>query len=128
MSNSLVIAMLEMKQVVCFKRSVSLTVLMLIFCQPAAAGNDFPTRALAEYVFACMSSNDQTEVMLEKCSCSIDVIAETITYDEYVEAETVLRMRQLSSDRVDIFRNSEWANIMIDRYRKSQAEAEIRCF
>lgn len=103
--------------------------MILVLCQVAVANrSSFPTRALAEYVFACMSSNGQSEIMLEKCSCSIDAIAKGITYDEYVEAETVLRMRQLSGERIEAFRSSAWANRMIETYRKAQAEAEIRCF
>ena len=98
-------------------------------CQFAVANhNDFPTRALAEYVFACMSSNGQSEIMLEKCSCSIDTIAKSLSYDQYVEAETILRMRQLTGERVEPFRSSAWAKRMVEAYRKAQAEAEIRCF
>ena len=116
-----------------FKRGITLTALTFAFCQAGAADaaalkNDFPTKTRAEYVFACMSSNGQSEIMLDKCSCSIDTIARVMTYDEYVNAETVLRMRQLSGDRVDVFRGAEWANQIIDKYRSAQAEAEIHCF
>ena len=37
--------------------------------------NDYPTVARADYVFGCMASNGQTRDALEKCSCSVDVIA-----------------------------------------------------
>ena len=92
------------------------------------AANDFPTKARAEYVFACMSSNGQSEIMLDKCSCSIDTIAQIIKYDDYVNAETIIRMRQLSGDRINVFRNAEWPNQVLEMYRQAQAEAEVRCF
>jgi hypothetical protein len=41
----------------------------------AAEFNDYPTAARADYVFACMKTNGDTRPALEKCSCSIDVIA-----------------------------------------------------
>ena len=60
---------------------------------PPAAENDYPTAVRAEYVFACMATNGQTQDALTRCSCSIDQIAGILPYDAYVEAETVLRMR-----------------------------------
>ena len=102
-------------------------VLGLALAAPAVA-NDFPTRARAEYVFACMSANGQSMEILDKCSCSVDVIAERMKYREYLDAETMMRMRQLRGDRAAIFRNSEWAKQTVDKFQAAQAEAEVRCF
>ena len=71
----------------------------LAFSPPAFAGdgdlaNDYPTEARADYVFACMAANGQTREALHKCSCSQDVLSSILPYDRYVEAETVLSMRQ----------------------------------
>lgn len=95
-----------------------------------AAPAGFPTDELAEYVFACMASNGQTPDALRRCSCSIDYIAGQLTHDEYVKAETVLRMQQLASgdDRIAMFRNAPWAQQMVERLRRAQVEAEVRCF
>ena len=68
----------------------------------AQAVNDYPTNARAEYVFACMATNGQTRDMLDRCSCAIDQIAEVLPYDDYVEAETVLRMQQTTGDRAGL--------------------------
>ena len=94
----------------------------------SAAANDFPTRARAEYVFACMSANGQSMEILDKCSCSIDVIAEQMKYEDYVDAETALRMRQLRGDRAAIFRGAEQVRRMVDGLKAAQVEAEVRCF
>ena len=58
-----------------------------------AAINDYPTAARADYVFGCMAANGQTRDNLQRCACSIDVIAFILACDEYVAAGTVLSMR-----------------------------------
>lgn len=98
----------------------------------AAAGaskeNDFPTAARADYVFACMASNGETQEMLYKCSCSIDAIAEMMSYDQYVQAETIIRLRGVSGEKTAAMRDSPWTQDVVDLMRRSQAEAELRCF
>lgn len=94
----------------------------------ATPRNDYPTAARAEYVFACMASNGQTRQMLEKCSCSIDVIASILPYDKYVQAETIARMRQGAGEKSDLFRNVPWMKAVIDELKQAEAESEIRCF
>ena len=93
-----------------------------------AGANDYPTAARADYVFGCMASNGQTREILERCSCSIDVIASIIPYDRYVEAETVMRMRQVGGEKTAIFRSTPQAKKMIEDLKRAQAESEIRCF
>jgi hypothetical protein len=94
-----------------------------------AAPADYPTEALADYVFACMATNGQSQDALRRCSCSIDAIAEKLPYDEYVQAETVLRLRQLpGGERTVMFRSSPWSQAMVDKLRQAQVEAELRCF
>jgi hypothetical protein len=96
----------------------------------AAAPAGYPTPAVADYVFGCMASNGQTEDALRRCSCSLDYIAERLNYDEYVQAETVLRMQQVPSgeDRMTMFRTAPWAQKIVERLRQAQVEAELRCF
>ncbi len=95
---------------------------------PAHETNDFPTEARADYVFACMATNGQTQDALRRCSCSIDVIASILTYDQYVEADTVLRMRRIGGEKSVMFKESEGTKRMVETLRRAQAEAEIRCF
>ena len=91
-------------------------------------GHDYPTRALADYVFACMATNGQTRQILEQCSCSINVIASILPYEEYVEAETVLSARQVGGEKGTLFRGGENVQNMVARLKRAQAEAEVRCF
>lgn len=94
----------------------------------ASPDNDFPTAARADYVFACMASNGQTQEMLYKCSCSIDAIAELMRYDQYVQAETIIRMRAVPGEKTAAIRDTPWTQEIVDLMRRSQAEAELKCF
>lgn len=93
-----------------------------------AAPADYPTDALADYVFACMASNGQTQENLRRCSCSIDVIASLFPYDKYVQAETIVSMSAIPGENTGAFRNSPWTKVLIDELHRAQAEAEVRCF
>jgi hypothetical protein len=75
-----------------------------------------------------MASNGQTREALEKCSCSIDVIASILTYQDYVEAETVARMSLLSGEKGTLFRSTVKAKNAVATLKRAQAEAEVRCF
>lgn len=104
---------------------------LLMLAAPAMAEqalNDYPTEARAEYVFACMAANGQTQDVLRRCSCSMDAIASILPYDRYVSAETVLRMRQGAGERAAMFRGSPASTAMLADLRRAQAEAEMLCF
>ncbi len=97
---------------------------------PAATGmlNDYPTEVRADYVFACMKTNGDTQVALRQCSCSIDVIASILPYDRYVSAQTVLSLAQVPGRFGGMFRSPEPAKTAVNDLRRAQAEAEVRCF
>ena len=101
---------------------------LLIAGQGHAQG--YPTAARADYVFGCMASNGETPQALEKCSCSIDVISSIVPYKEYEAGETVLRMRQVrgGGEKMELFRDTAVAKDAVDRLRRAQIEAELRCF
>nr|WP_319387410.1 hypothetical protein [uncultured Roseibium sp.] len=90
--------------------------------------NDYPTEARAEYVFACMATNGQSSDVLRRCSCSIDIIATIISYERYVEAETVLSLQLVGGERMSLFRTAANAKGLVSDLRRAQAEADIRCF
>jgi len=113
----------------------------LMFCTASAASilataanvsaedlNDYPTSARADYVFACMKANGETRELLDKCSCSIDVIASILPYDRYVAAETVLSLLQVPGRFGAMFQTPEQAKTATNDLRRAQAEAEVRCF
>jgi hypothetical protein len=103
---------------------------LLVATAAPVRANDYPTETLADYVFGCMASNGETQETLRKCSCSIDVIASILPYDDYVEAETVLRMRHMQGggDNAALFRDTAVAKDAVDKLKRAQTEAEVRCF
>ncbi|WP_042695925.1 hypothetical protein [Azospirillum sp. B506] len=94
----------------------------------AGPANDYPTAARADYVIACMASNGQSHIVMEKCACSIDAIADRITYDDYTAIETVKVMADLPGERAGLFRSSGWAKDLMDRFRQAQVAADRQCF
>jgi hypothetical protein len=114
-------------------KSIGLGVALFATCAPnvavrAADLNDYPTSARVDYVFGCMKANGETQVLLQKCSCSIDVIASLLPYDRYVTAQTVLSMSQVPGNLGGEFRTTEISRIALEDLRRAQAEAEVRCF
>ena len=89
--------------------------------------NDYPTVVRADYVFGCMQVNGQTREALEKCSCSIDVISSLIPFDQYEEAETVMRVRQRAGEKGALFLIPTMRG-KVEDLKRAQVEAELRCF
>lgn len=111
------------------KMSVSIAALGSCLCVTfAQAAGDYPTTTVADYVYACMKSNGETREALERCSCSIDVVASIVPYDHYVAAETFRRMAFMSGEAAGLFKESPPAKAAGAELKRAQAEAEIRCF
>jgi len=94
----------------------------------AVVDNPYPTVVISDYVFGCMGSNGQSREALERCSCSIDVIASIVSHKDYERAETVLSMRLISGEKSTLFKTSARWRRAVDQLRRAQAEAEVRCF
>ena len=102
---------------------------LLAFGASGAAANDFPTTARADYVLGCMAANGNTRIALERCSCSLDAIAEQIPYARYEEADTALRMQAGNlGERSAVFRDPPGVRAAVEDLRRAQAEATLRCF
>jgi len=104
------------------------SVLWAVAWPAAAQTNDYPTEARADYVFVCMKTNGETQEMLHRCACSVDVIASLLPYDRYVAAQTVASLNQEPGQIGTMVRGSPQTKSMLDDLRRAQAEAEIRCF
>ena len=116
-------------------RSIGLAALCRLACRgaaaaasPPSAAGDYPTDMVVDYVLGCMKSNGQTRDVLERCSCSIDVIASIVPYERYESAETFKRMSQTTGEASGLFRESAPAKAAGSELRRAQAEADIRCF
>ena len=113
-----------------FKLALLVTLVGSLLPTPgrAAVTDDYPTATRADYVFACMATNGNTQDALRRCSCAIDVIASILPYEKYQEAETVLRMRQSVGGHLGEMFRSAATNDMVRSLEEAQAEAEVRCF
>ena len=87
-----------------------------------------PTNEKVEYVFACMQGNEDSQAYIVKCSCSIDYIDEQMTYEEYVNAETILSLRQIYGEKSLMFKNTPNAMEIYSNMQNILAEAEMECF
>ena len=89
---------------------------------------NIPTNEKVEYVFACMQGNENSQAYIVKCSCSIDYIDEQMTYDEYVNAETIMSLRQIYGEKSLMFKNTPNAMEIFSNMQNILAEAEMECF
>ena len=90
--------------------------------------HDYPTAARADYVIGCLAANGFKRELLEKCACSIDVIANQLSYDDYEKADTILSMQQASvGPRGGLFKDTPVAKETLAALRHAQAEANLRC-
>tara|TARA_B100000686_G_C15825954_1_gene495723 strand:- start:63 stop:440 length:378 start_codon:yes stop_codon:yes gene_type:complete len=89
---------------------------------------NFPTVEKVEYVFACMQGNEDSQAYMSKCSCGIDYIEANMTYEEYVEAETIMSLRQIYGEKSIMFRNTPNAMEIYSNMQNLLAETEMECF
>lgn len=115
-------------------RAVSslLFILGIVACGPGRAEdapvNDYPTVVRADYVFGCMAVNGQSRDALERCSCSIDMIASILPYGQYEEAETILSVGQRGGKNASMFLTMPMLREKVANLKRAQVEAELRCF
>lgn len=89
--------------------------------------NDYPTNVRGDYIYGCMMVNGQTREVLDRCACSIDIIASVLPYQAYEEAETIMSVRQRGGESVAYM----YAPAMQEKVRnlkRAQVEGELRCF
>lgn len=98
-----------------------LVALSIVGSVPASAQptHDYPTQERVEYVFGCMEDlNGANYTNLYKCSCSIDHIADKVSYDEYLTMLTFKRGQSAGGERPEVLREGSMAS----RYRKRLAQ------
>nr|WP_298412110.1 hypothetical protein [uncultured Halomonas sp.] len=102
---------------------------------PANAGKasqnhlqEYSTEERVDYVLGCMAANDQSYLTMQKCSCSIDVIAELMPYESYEAVKTILSMQEQRGEAGMLFRTERSMQDRLRAFRSAQAEADLRCF
>ncbi|MGI9450020.1 MAG: hypothetical protein ACR2QH_05185 [Geminicoccaceae bacterium] len=114
----------------CSAKALAVASCLLLSLVSQARAHDYPTEVIGDYLFACMASNGQTQEALKKCACSMDVISSIVSHEDYAEAETFMSMRQVrgGGEKMALFRETKMAKEAVDKLKRAQIEAEIRCF
>jgi hypothetical protein len=89
--------------------------------------NNYPTQARVEYVNECVARNGNKLSDLYKCSCVIDRVAQSLSYDDFVEASTFARYSTLPGEGGGIFRDSDQARKLAKQYRDLERDAYKAC-
>lgn len=92
-----------------------------------APAHDYPTLARVEYVNECIAKTGGKLAALYQCACAIDRIANTLTYDDFVEASTFAKYAALPGQGGAIFRDSEQAKALTKNFRELEAAALRGC-
>jgi hypothetical protein len=109
-------------------RALGLALFCCLFLwQRGAGANDFPTEARVGYVLACMSGGGEKGRHMRQCACVIDVIATELPYDNYVAAETILRMRKMNGEKGSLFRETDSLRESVDTLRSAETAAKENC-
>ena len=94
-----------------------------------ADANDYPTLERVDHVLTCMRTHGgQTVDNLYACSCEIDIIAQTMNFEDFTEARTFEIYERMPGEKGGIFRDSDRATVIVGELDKARANATQRCF
>ena len=111
------------------KAMQSILMLAMIVAAPLCRASDFPTADRVEFVLECMRDHTGGQFeLLNKCSCTIDRLAEQYKYDDFVEAQTMAKAVTIAGERGSALRDNEEAQKAARRYRASVVDAARACF
>lgn len=102
-------------------------VLLAVSCPLFA--HDYPTMDRVDHVLTCMKQNGGQNVdNLFRCSCEIDVIAQTLSLEDFNTARTFEIYKNMPGEKGSLFRESEDGSAAIDKLAAARKEAQKRCF
>ena len=91
--------------------------------------NDFPTVDRALFIQECMAlENSEKYETLYACACTLDKIAAEMSHEEFVEADSYQRMRNMRGERGGLFRSSQRAREIRKHFSDVKTRAEAVCF
>ncbi|EIJ43744.1 hypothetical protein BegalDRAFT_2916 [Beggiatoa alba B18LD] len=106
-----------------------ITIVPLLFSMGNVYANDYPTIDKVNYVFECMALHGgESYENMYQCACTIDEIANKMSYDEYTKADTLARLLQARGERAAIFRDPPEAKALRKKFADIKTVAEKRCF
>jgi len=88
----------------------------------------FPTEETVRFVLNCMAGlGAQTDENLYTCICRHDVIAKSMSYEEYEGAMTFERNQEMPGDRGGFVRDNKLAKEDDKKLQKARVEADAQC-
>lgn len=112
------------------RTAICAAVALVIFGTPASSAppaHDYPTQARVEYVNECIANHDDSLANVYQCSCTIDRIADHLSYDDFVTSITFARYAGLPGEGGAEFRDPDDAKAMAKRFRLLENEAQRAC-
>lgn len=103
--------------------------LLLALAFPAhAQAHDYPTAERVAFVLECMREHPGPEFeMLQKCSCSLDRIAEVLSYEAFVEGSTLVKAVTIAGERGGVLRDNDGAQAGARGFRGLYNDARRQC-
>jgi hypothetical protein len=92
-----------------------------------APANNFPTLARVEYVQECINRTGGKQTNMYQCVCVVDRIAESMSYDEFVESSMFAKYSTLPGEGGGLFRDTEEAKQKAKLFRTVEADAFRAC-
>ena len=75
-----------------------------------------------------MAGNGNDAAVLQKCSCAVNALEETLPFDQYKDAELVMALRQAGGRTVGIFRDTSPMRDIVKVFTEAQKVANRQCF
>lgn len=95
----------------------------------AHAENNYPTLDRLNYALDCMDRHGGPKIEnLTACSCEIDVIAEQMSYEQFVDANVYMQNKDTPGDKGGIFRDMAIGKDGYAALMKAREDAEKTCF
>ena len=108
---------------------LALGMLVSIASVTSSYANDYPTLERVDHVLTCMRlAGGQTVDNLYACSCEIDVIAQTVKFEDFTEARTYEIYKRMPGEKGGLFRESEQGDKIIEQLEAARTDAKKRCF
>lgn len=102
---------------------------LLSWGSSTARANDFPTLDRVLFVQECMHAHPGPNFeMSSKCACTLDALAQQLSYEEYVGMSTISKATTIAGERGGTIRDAPTLADQLKRYRALQAQAEKACF
>jgi|LNFM01.1.fsa_nt_gb hypothetical protein len=110
-------------------KTASIVLIGVLGAPVAASAFEYPTMDRVDSVLTCMQENGGQNIdNLQRCSCSVDVLMQQVSFEDFTEARTYEIYKQMPGDKGGIFRDNPRAKELVGKLDTARADAKKRCF